>query len=387
MIHFCHDQKIHDRLGYPNLAVKDLRPDDFDITWPRVTPFRLTVYLNFAGIDYQVHDTMDAPQNSWYPIGIGWFDFACDYFGLMPTDSLQRLRNGDIRALFYYHEGDNPKDIKRRLDDLCAKHNLPLDCYRFITANSAGGSLDNFWYFNDHEYFFRYINRRQHHDGRELQHRARDFLVLNRTHKWWRATCMADLQNQGLLDNSLWSYNTDCLIDDRQEDNPIEIDSFPGLRKQIDDFINQGPYACDDQDATFHNDHRRIDTDLYYNTNVSLVLETHFDADGSGGAFLTEKTFKCIKYAQPFVIIGTPGSIDILKQQGYHTFDHIIDHSYDQIQNNTDRWRALRQEINRLKSIGTQKVFDACVADLEHNQKIFADWKTSALIDLVSKLT
>jgi hypothetical protein len=42
---------------------------------------------------------------------------------------------------------------------------------------------------------------------------------------------------------------------------------------------------------------------------VTLCLETHFDADQSGGAFLTEKTFKPIKHGQMFFVAGPAGSL------------------------------------------------------------------------------
>jgi hypothetical protein len=47
------------------------------------------------------------------------------------------------------------------------------------------------------------------------------------------------------------------------------------------------------------------------------VFETHFDADQSGGAFLTEKTFKPIKHGQLFFIAGLLAVYKVLRDQGY----------------------------------------------------------------------
>jgi hypothetical protein len=116
------------------------------------------------------------------------------------------------------------------------------------------------------------------------------------------------------------------------------------------------------------------------------VIETLFDVDGSAAAFLTEKTFKCLKHGHLFVIAGGPGSIATLRSLGYRTFDHAIDHSYDSIQDNTQRYRALRQEIVRLNGQDLHSVYQACVPDLIHNQQLFLAAKQDRLNSLLERL-
>jgi hypothetical protein len=116
------------------------------------------------------------------------------------------------------------------------------------------------------------------------------------------------------------------------------------------------------------------------------VLETLFDVDGSAAAFLTEKTFKCLKHGHLFVIAGGPGSIATLRELGYRTFDHAIDHSYDSIQDNTDRYRALRQEIARLNQLDLHELYTGCLEDLLHNQQLFLAAKQDRLTKLLQEL-
>ena len=374
-------------LGYPNLAQPNLRPDEFDTTWPQVLPVRLFSYFRQHSIDHGVWSTAQAPQGSWYPVGLGWHDFACDYFALMPQLTLARVRAGDIRVLFYYHEGDNPARIKQRLDHLCGLHDLPASAYVFISANSASKDLGNFLYFPDHEPFFAYVNRRQVAVSGQAPTPRYDFTALSRTHKWWRAACMADLEQHGLLRNSLWSYNSTIDIGDRPEDNPIEIDVIPNLREAMHDFLTRGPYTCDSSDETDHNDHRTVNQDLYDHAHCHIVFETHFDADQSGGTFLTEKTYKCLKYGQPFVIVGPPGSLQALRDRGYRVFDHAIDHSYDLIENNTQRWLALRQSLQDLHPRLGREWLDMCRIDLAWNQAHFYSSHASLLRKLSDQLT
>jgi hypothetical protein len=116
------------------------------------------------------------------------------------------------------------------------------------------------------------------------------------------------------------------------------------------------------------------------------VLETLFDVDGSAAAFLTEKTFKCLKHGHLFVIAGGPGSIATLRSLGYRTFDHAIDHSYDCIHNNTERYLALRQEITRLNQSDLHQLYHDCREDLIHNQQLFLAAKQDRLTKLLQEL-
>ena len=375
------------RLGYPNLARLGLQGHEFDDRWPRTVPLRLLVYFNRTGIVSNSFTVQDAPRDSWYPVALAWHDFDCDYISLMSSTVLSRVQNREIRILFYYHEGDNPAKIKQRIDTLCVDHDLPRDCYLFVSANTAAADLENFAYFPDHEHFFRYINRRQSMPEIDVKTRSHEFTALNRTHKWWRASCMADLLRSDVLNRSLWSYNTQCSIDDREEDNPLELDSVSGWRDAVKDFVSQGPYFCDSNDDQSHNDHRHVPVSLYQDSYCHLVLETLFDADQSGGAFLTEKTYKAIKFGQPFVIIGTAHSLRTLRQQGYKTFDHAIDNTYDEITDNTQRWLAIRNAVLKIQSQDMHQWFLKCLPDIEHNQQIFKDVQGASLNNIQRKLS
>jgi len=387
-INFCFDHMTSPgRLGYPNLAQPGLQGNEFDARWPRTIPLRLLIYFDRAGIASNSFTVEDAPRGSWYPVALAWHDFDCDYISLMPSVVLSRVRNHDIRILFYYHEGDNPTKIKQRIDMLCVDHDLPSDCYLFVSANTSAASLDNFCYFPDHEYFFQYINRRQPMPDVSNESRVYQFTALNRTHKWWRASCMADLLGLGVLDQSLWSYNTKCTIDDREEDNPLELESVPGWQNAVTNFVNKGPYFCDSDNDQSHNDHRRVPENLYQNSYCHLVIETLFDADQSGGAFLTEKTYKVIKFGQPFVIIGTAHSLRALRQQGYRTFDHVIDNSYDEITNNTKRWLAIRKSILEIQSQNMHEWFQRCLPDIKHNQDTFNKMCSASLHNMIQRLS
>jgi hypothetical protein len=194
------------------------------------------------------------------------------------------------------------------------------------------------------------------------------------------------MQRQGLLDRAMWSYNTVLDVGDRLADCPVELDSIDITQTALTDFLQQGPYSCDDLSAAAHNDHSQHVQEHYDSTACSIVLETLFDADGSGGAFLTEKTFKCIKHGHPFVLFAPPGSLDSLRTMGYRTFDSAIDTSYDCITDNTLRYLAVMSTIRKLSKQDPNTLYNSCVEDLQHNQQQFLATKHNRLNTLYERL-
>ena len=384
---FVCDRLIKDR-AYPALASWTAEPytaewQQFNQHYPYTVPCELIEHCAEHGFPYRLYTVDEAyPSDSFYVIGLGFFDFDIDYFALLSDQVKSRVQAQELRILFYYHEGDSPLKIKQRIDDLCLTHSIPKSGYRFVTGNTAAGSnkdtIENFVYFPDHELLY----QRRSLGTRPLtihnKQRSRDFTCLSRTHKWWRAAVVADLKRNNLLTNSYWSYTTDITLSEDRTANPIATDSL-NLTDYIDDFIIGAPYRADTLSSAAHNDHSQLTAEHYSDSWCNIVLETLYDADGSGGAFLTEKTFKCIKHGQPFIIVGAPGSLLGLQSIGYRTFDHAIDYTYDYTLDNTERWRLILKEIARIRRQDQQAWFESCRSDLEHNQRLFARNKRTRL--------
>jgi hypothetical protein len=377
--------------AYPAMAKWQARPytpewRQFVHHWPNTVPCELHEHCATHDVDYSLESISKlSTSNAFYSVGLGFFNFDIDYFSLMSHEVLSKLNNKEITVLFYYHEGDNPYRIKKRLDYLCQQHNLPANCYKFVSGNTAADDIRRFAWFPDHELLYWHRNQKILPTSIHLNPRSYRFTILNRTHKWWRATVMTDLQRAGILDHSQWSYNTDLTVGDDLEDNPIEIDTL-NLRDHVHQFIANGPYVCDDLTADQHNDHHLHVPEHFTQSYCHVVIETHFDADQSGGAFLTEKTFKPIKHGQPFVIVGAPGSLSALRKLGYRTFDHAIDNSYDLETNNTRRWQKIRNTIDKINQQNLNDWFASCLDDVCYNQQLFLRAKKDRLNMLFNKL-
>lgn len=68
----------------------------------------------------------------------------------------------------------------------------------------------------------------------------------------------------------------------------------------------------------------------------------------NGNYFPTEKIFRSFALGKPFLVYGGRGTLAFLRNHGFQTFGQIIDESYDQIENDHDRFRAFLKEITRL---------------------------------------
>ena len=378
---FVVDRIVNDKM-YPALAQWSAIPYTpgwrlFAHHWPNTVPFELLEHCRTH--HYPCSISTNGP--GFYAIGIGFFNFDIDYFKLIPN---WVFKNNNT-VLFYYHEGDNPYRIKQRLDELCIQNKLSINCYRFISGNTAADNIPGFIYFPDHELLYWHRNQCITPGPINLDTRSKEFTVLSRTHKWWRATVMTDMSRNKVLLNSYWSYNTDISLEESGNNNPIEIDTLK-IKSAIDNFLKGAPYTCDSYTSDQHNDHSQIELAHYTDAYCNIVLETHYDADQSGGAFLTEKTFKPIKYGQPFVIVGTPGSLAALRNLGYRTFDHAIDNSYDLVQDNTQRWQQTLRTIQQIQQQDMNAWFQRCVDDIKHNQQLFLASKYARLNSLLERL-
>lgn len=374
---------------YPALAEWEARPytaawREFGSHYPHTIPLRLQEYCDNHGVKINIYSITDAlPEKTFYPIGLGFFDFDIDYFGLLPSAVINRLRRAELRVLFYYHEGDNPKRIKQRLDALAENNCLHPDSYIFVSANTAAQNIPGFVYFTDFELW--YWQRNVFNQPLPIHNnaRSRDFTALVRLHKPWRAMCMADLNRNNLLTNSYWSYCESvnpAKVD--LNDSPIEIDAVPSLRSETAKFLAYTPYMSDTMNNNERNNHAVLEPKYHVDSYCNIVLETHFDADQSEGTFLTEKTFKPIKHGQMFFVAGPQHSLALLRELGYRTFDSVLDNSYDAIADHTQRWQVLRSTIAAAHP-RLPELFEQALSDIAHNQQLFCQRKTQRLNTLV----
>ena len=386
---FVVDRVVHDKI-YPHLAAWSAEPytpewRQFSSKWPYTTPLRIQEYCKLHEVSINIYSIDSFPAGCFYPIAIGFFDFEIDWFSLLPQPVFAAVANRRLKILFFYHEGDNPYRIKQRLDALASTHQLDPTCYVFVSSNSAADNIPGFVAFQDSELWYYQRNYLNPPLCIHSEPREKDFTALARIHKWWRAIALTDLRTQGLLDNSYWSY-CETVKDTSIEDCPIEVD-YLNLREQTLDFVSHAPYVSDELTQDERNDHRLNSEPKYFmGSYCNIVLESQFDYDQSDGVLLSEKTFKPIKHGQMFFVAGGPGSLQVLRDLGYRTFDHVLDNQYDCESNNTMRWIKLSKAIAQAHAQGLSKLFEQCRKDIEYNQHKFMQIKTPRLNTLIEQI-
>ena len=141
-----------------------------------------------------------------------------------------------------------------------------------------------------------------------------DFLFLPGKNQPWRVALMELLQENQILDNSLWAnlWQSDGTI--------FTPEKCVGL---------QSPYDLPAED-TKHLSMTEwvfaIYGAQYQDTTCSIVCETSID---SGRIYLTEKTWKPLIAGHPFVAQANPGYYNFLQRLGFRTFSHVWNENHN----------------------------------------------------------
>ena len=134
---------------------------------------------------------------------------------------------------------------------------------------------------------------------------------------------------------------------------------------------------------------RQFEEEGYNDTFFSVVVETGVENDKATpcNLFVTEKTFKPIAFQHAFLICGMKGVLEFLKDNGFETYDHIFDESYDQQDFFENRLDII---YNNIKDFEITKYADPLTEQkIKHNYNRFYD-RTAVLdgitIDLLEPL-
>jgi hypothetical protein len=114
-----------------------------------------------------------------------------------------------------------------------------------------------------------------------------------------------------------------------------------------------------------------IPISTYNQTAFSILSETEHN---NSVYMLTEKTAKVTLGRRVFVAFAGPGFLQLLRDTGFKTFDGIIDESYDQIENDQDRWQAAFDQVITLCYTKQSKVISAARPILEHNFDMISNY-------------
>ena len=92
-----------------------------------------------------------------------------------------------------------------------------------------------------------------------------------------------------------------------------------------------------------------ISNTQFHSCLFNIAAETSSQSEANWrSVFLTEKTWKAIMQRQIPIWYGVPGLVEHVRLLGFDTFDDILDHHYDAIQDETQRHQSVFDLIARL---------------------------------------
>ena len=226
------------------------------------------------------------------------------------------------------------------------------------------------------------------------------FLFLNGRPRAHRIYLLKKFQLSGLLDQTLWSN----LSDDPAYGSKIHLEhagknmlmgSFPvhylPSEYEVDRYRNAAQVVPEKFDA-----HGFVGRDLYAkqhlfggewgeiyieprayeHTYFSLVSETVFDFPYT---FRTEKIWKPVAMGHPWIAVANAGFYRDMHRLGFRTFGHVIDESFDSIDNDQKRIERIAQIVEDLcrQDLASflQECYTICKYNQQHHIEMAAQWR------------
>ena len=209
--------------------------------------------------------------------------------------------------------------------------------------------------------------------------RPYEFLFLNGRLRPHRKYLIDHLRAQGLLSNALWT-NLGSQVEmaftsqlDTGKTEPIrllppeyEIERAVPQRALVPEsgFVKHLLFNNTWGDAIVNH---RCYTDSWF----SLVTETIFDYPHT---FRTEKIWKPILMAHPFVVAANSGYLQDLRNTGFQTFHTLIDERYDQIDCSRTRIEHIIDTVRGISQSGADEFWEASRDICKYNQQHLVEY-------------
>jgi len=159
-----------------------------------------------------------------------------------------------------------------------------------------------------------------------------------------RLMMLYKLAERNLLDQGIVSFN--CLYHDRD----------PSVQQRKDNFANMHLECKFDRwDHVYQQLKDRVPILLDYNdpdvviqqTRVTVVVETYMS---DCVIAFSEKTFRSLQTARPWLLFGSAGSVAVLRKYGFDVLDDLVNHDYDDIVDHESRMDRVLDQIDKIQT-------------------------------------
>jgi hypothetical protein len=197
--------------------------------------------------------------------------------------------------------------------------------------------------------------------GRRARANVRKYVCLNFTPRWARWATVLSLSCHGHLGDGYVSFPG--ISNEKHNPGRPEAYSIPPVRSRqamldhMPDFLKLCPLVLDRSNEPAEVLEQVYPTKLFADSLIHIVTETEMGDERIRR--VTEKVFKPIVGLQPFLVVGNPGSLDLLRRMGFRTFGGLFDESYDRISNVVQRFDTLEAEMLRCLALDVATLRDA----------------------------
>lgn len=278
-------------------------------------------------------------------------DFSSDIQAI--TKSIERL----------FHKGFNVKNIWIQVS-----FNYEKDEFTKL-FNGLGIFGVNVFCYNlfMHQTYFRYLQDIEIIESFKSTNisNQKKFTMFSRRFSDDRFVFYCDMINRGILKSCEYTFTN---LSPEQVEYPHVLVAKDELKKQIPDFITKKAQVNDWIDNMPYHIGSLLDPwynelySMYTLGKINIVIESR--PKNIDNLTITEKTYKPIIMCKPFVIYGASGNLDILRKEGFKTFDPLIDESYDRVEDHADIKReAIVKLLENLNSLTDAEFFNIVDSD------------------------
>ncbi len=185
--------------------------------------------------------------------------------------------------------------------------------------------------------------------------RSRRFVSLNLTPRPAKVVFLLRLLRDGLWDKGHISFGGLRRLGFKENNDPRgtldkqlrAMDGFEDLTEALEPYIDQldamGEVLLGDPSQIKHcnNDMPMSEND---NSWFTVVTETEMQ----GPRRITEKPFKSLVNFHPSITLGNAGSLALIREFGFRTFEGYVDKSYDEEPDRRRRFDMVYEEVRRL---------------------------------------
>ena len=186
------------------------------------------------------------------------------------------------------------------------------------------------------------------------------FLMKIKAPKEHRLKTLILLADDYLIEKGDWSFSGQQNFSKTDEyKNAVRNLSLKN-RVQVEELLDKGQYNLKSEESVaFNNINAWTDENYTHHLNsyFDICFESFFYSE-SEAISLTEKIFKPIINFQPFIYVATKGSLQILRDLGFKTFEPFVDESYDQEPNNDKRLFMAYEQIKKLCLLPKKELHD-----------------------------